>query len=42
MHQPIALKKDRMQEFKSSTVECKLWTPRFGTGYGHVTTQVTE
>ena len=31
-----------MQEFKSGTVDCKLWTPRLGTDYGRVATQMIE
>ena len=31
-----------MREFKRGTVERKLWTPRFGTGYGRVATQIIE
>jgi len=31
-----------MQEIKSVTIERNLWTPRFGTGYGRVATQMIE
>lgn len=31
-----------MQEIKGFTIECNLWTPRFGTGYGRVATQMIE